>query len=317
MQDFGQRIQLQRQRKNAQRLAEQEAFCSPEFDRPLFIVSAPRAGSTLLFETLQHFPELWSTGEENHELVEDIPSLHPAAHNYDSNRLIATDAQPEIITQLRQRFGLRLQNRAGELFIEHSQDRRPPFVRFLEKTPKNALHIPFIKAVFPKAQFLFLYREPAANISSMMEGWRNQRFIVYRPLPSWPYRNWSFLLVPGWQAMIERPIAEIATYQWQKANETILDDLTALSASDWHLVRYDDLVHQPKESAQQIAKFAQLQWDAQIEQRVSQSLPASSMTISAPEAQKWRKNGWQIEPLLPKLESIIQRVEAFGRVDIS
>ncbi len=35
-----------------------ENFQGPKFDRPLFIVSAPRAGSTLLFNTLCHFANL-------------------------------------------------------------------------------------------------------------------------------------------------------------------------------------------------------------------------------------------------------------------
>jgi len=130
---LGQHIQLQRQRKNAQRLAEQENFRPPNLDRPLFIVSAPRAGSTLLFETLQHFPELWSTGEENHELVEDIPSLHPDAHNYASNCLSAADASPEVVAQLHQRFGLRLQNRAGE---------RAPHSFYQSPIPRRPLSLP-------------------------------------------------------------------------------------------------------------------------------------------------------------------------------
>ncbi|MCI5127691.1 MAG: hypothetical protein D3907_04145, partial [Candidatus Electrothrix sp. AUS3] len=51
----------------------------PEFHKPIFILSAPRAGSTLLFETLLRFPDVWSTGEENHEVIERLPGLHPSA----------------------------------------------------------------------------------------------------------------------------------------------------------------------------------------------------------------------------------------------
>jgi len=257
---------------------------------------------------LRCLPKLWTTGEENHELIEEIPSLHPLARDYCSNRLDAANATPDVARELHQRFGQRLQDRAGELLLERPAERRPRAVRFLEKTPKNALRIPFLKTIFPEARFLFLYREPGANISSMMEGWRTRRFISYQPLAGWPYHNWSFLLVPGWQSMIERPVVEIAAYQWQMANETIMDDLALLPSADWSLVRYEDLVRDPKQAVQQIADFAELNWDEQVEQRVSQSLPTSSMTLSAPAADKWRKHAWQLDPILPRVETIVERV---------
>jgi len=37
--------------------------------RPLIILSAPRAGSTMLFETFSASPELWTVGGESHEIL--------------------------------------------------------------------------------------------------------------------------------------------------------------------------------------------------------------------------------------------------------
>ncbi|MFM6201450.1 MAG: sulfotransferase [Dolichospermum sp.] len=88
-------------------------FPIPEFAKPIFIVSAPRAGSTLLFETLAQFPDLWTIGDESHKIIEGIPALHPAARNFSSNRLIESDATPEIALNLRKRFVTQLQNREG------------------------------------------------------------------------------------------------------------------------------------------------------------------------------------------------------------
>ena len=48
-----------------------------EFDRPIFIVSTPRSGSTLLYETLERAPELFSIGDESHGLIEGVPGLSP------------------------------------------------------------------------------------------------------------------------------------------------------------------------------------------------------------------------------------------------
>ncbi|MFM7582979.1 MAG: hypothetical protein ACKO9F_09745, partial [Caldilinea sp.] len=51
-----------------------QSFQPPHLVQPLIIVSAPRAGSTLLLETLANFSELWTIGEESHEIFEGIPA---------------------------------------------------------------------------------------------------------------------------------------------------------------------------------------------------------------------------------------------------
>jgi hypothetical protein len=280
----------------------------PQFDRPVFIVSAPRAGSTLLFDTVAQFPEVWTIGRESHDIEMDIPELHPATCNYASNRLTAADAPPAVSTAVRHWFGQRLQNRSACWYGALPAEERPPAVRFLEKTPKNALRIPFLKAIFPDARFLFLYREPQQTISSLMEGWRSRRFVAYREMPGWPYNEWSFLLTPGWERLRDRPLAEIAAQQWQAANTCILDDLAKLPRSEWCLLQYTDLVRKPQQTIETVGHFAGLCSDHHIEQTVSQTLPVTHVTLSAPSAEKWRKQEGEIAPLLSALEPLVRRV---------
>lgn len=283
-------------------------FQPPALVQPLIIVSAPRAGSTLLFETLAHFPDLWTIGEESHEIIEGIPALHPAAHGYASNRLTAADATAEVTALLHDRFARELQDRQGRQLIDLPAAEQPRQVRLLEKTPKNALRIPFLRTLFPDARFLFLYREPAENISSILEGWPSGRFIAYRSLPGWPHGAWRFLLTPGWETLRERPLVEIAAYQWRVANETILADLATLPRNDWHLVRYTDLVTAPKPTIQQIATFADLGWDASVEQVVAQALPVSRLTFAPPAPEKWRKHEAILATVLPAVDSLAKQV---------
>src|SRR5262249_6051022 len=51
----------------------------------------------------------------------------------------------------------------------------------------NCLRIPFLRALFPDARFVFLRRDGRATISSLIEGWRaGSRYETYRlpaPLP--------------------------------------------------------------------------------------------------------------------------------------
>lgn len=281
------------------------------FDRPLFIVSAPRAGSTLLFETLTHFPEVWTIGRESHDIELDIPELHPATATYGSNRLTAAAATPAVAGAVRRWFSQRLQDRTGCLYRTGTGAERPGAVRFLEKTPKNALRIPFLKVVFPDAKFIFLYREPNANISSLLEGWRSRRFVAYRDMPGWPYKEWSFLLTPGWEALIDRPLVEIAAQQWRMANEQIRQDLQALPRSDWLGITYAAVTERPAETIQQISRFAALRWDPTVEQAVSGTLPLSHMVISPPVPGKWRKHAAEIDPIMPMVQPVAAQIEAF------
>jgi hypothetical protein len=85
----------------------------PVFDRPIFIVSSPRSGSTLLFETLSAAPDLYTIGGESHGLMESIPQINPASRGWDSNRLTAADATADMATPLRERFLAALRDRTG------------------------------------------------------------------------------------------------------------------------------------------------------------------------------------------------------------
>lgn len=279
------------------------------FTRPIFILSAPRAGSTLLFELLTRFPEIWAMIEESHETIEGIESLHPSAQQYQSNRLTEKEATPATTATLRWRFLQQIQNREGKRYLDFPVAQRPTSIRFLEKTPKNVLRIPFLKAAFPDALFIYLYREPKENISSLMEGWRSRRFVAYAPLPGWPFREWSFFLPQQWQTLTHRSIAEIAAYQWKNANEQILADLKTLPKETWHFVHYNDLIHHPKQVAYGIGQFAGLACDTVFEQTMALPLPTSRLTLSAPAPDKWLRHEQEILALLSPLEAIVIQIE--------
>ncbi|MFM8444566.1 MAG: sulfotransferase family protein [Methylococcus sp.] len=285
----------------------------PEFDRPIFIISAPRSGSTLLFESLAALPHLWTVGGESHELIEGIPELHPAARGYTSNRLTAADATGPVVAALHERFAKALRDRAGRAFIDLVKDEPPKALRFLEKTPKNILRIPFLCKAFPGARFVVLIRRPEETLASMLEGWRSSRFVAYRPLPGWPHRAWKFLLVPGWESLAYRPLAEVVAYQWRMAYETLLADLARLPAGDWQVVRYADLVAEPLRVLRRVTRFAELESDPELEQRLEAGLPWSSMTFSAPDPDKWRRHETALAPVLPGLRDLEARLEALDR----
>ncbi len=262
----------------------------PRFDRPIFIVSAPRAGSTLLFETLCRFRELWTTGEENHESIEAIPGLHPKDHGFHSNRLLSKDATPEVREALMAAFCARLRDRDQRYYLDLPLRERPARIRFLEKTPKNALRIPFLQRLFPDALFVHLQREREANLSSLIEGWRSRRFIAYRDLPGLPDRHWSFLLIPGWRKLHDKSLAVITERQWRTANRIISEDLARLPADQWMKIEYNELISDTEGVLDRFARFASLTPDAETEMLGKQPPRVSRLTLSAPQPDKWKKH---------------------------
>ena len=228
------------------------------FDRPVIILAAPRSGSSLLFETLSQIPDIWTVGGERHRLIEGLRPLNPLHGVVDSNRLLADNSNDRIKSLLHQRFTRFLRDRNGQKLRKTGPETR---LRFLEKTPKNALRQPFLEQVFPGAIYLYLYREPFANISSMMEAWRTGRWITYRRLPGWKGSPWSLLLPPGWQALNGRPLEEICAFQWAATNRLVVEDLSRISADRWMACSYQEFVADPETTVSRICRFTGLQMD--------------------------------------------------------
>ena len=267
-----------------------------DFERPVFIVSPPRSGSTLLFETLAAAPGVTSPGDESHALIEGVEGLAPARRDYDSNRLLAADATPAVADALRQRFLDALRDREG-----HAPGAGA--VRMLEKTPKNALRIPFLKALFPDARFIYLHRDPRQVLASMIEGWQSGHFVMYPNLPGWQGLPWSFLLTPGWRELSGRPLADVVAGQWQAATQVLLDDLAGLAPGDWIGVDHDAFLRDPQATARRIADWAGWGWDREL----GTALPHSRYTLTAPAPGKWKRHAAEIEPRLAAMGDLVPR----------
>jgi uncharacterized protein (TIGR03032 family) len=277
-----------------------DATARPAFERPIFVVCPPRSGSSLLFETLPQAPGVWTIGGESHAFIEGIPALQPARRGFESNRLTAEDASPDVVRRLQKAFFDRLRDRDG--------NRPPPAdtvsgLRFLEKTPKNALRVPFLAAAFPDALFVYLYRDPRETLSSMLDAWRAGRFVTYARLPDWAGPKWSFLLVPGWREWSGRPLAEIVARQWSVATSQLLDDLEALDPGRWCVASYDRLVAEPQQEIERICAFAGLAWDRTL----TAPLPPARHTLTSPEPGKWRHNAQELKPVMPLVVDVAQR----------
>lgn len=281
------------------RIDTHEAARHSRFDRPLLIVSPPRSGSTMLFEAMEQAPGLHTIGTESHVAIESIPEFHPASHGWHSNRLSAKDAQGPAAEMLAGRFYDQLRDRDGAPAAGS--------VRMLEKTPKNALRIPFFDALWPDSMFIYLYRDVRETLASMMEAWASGHFRTYPRLPGWSGYPWSLLLVPGWEELRGQPLPVVVARQWAITTRTILDDLAALPRERVRALRYSDVLADPQTSVAALARSVGLEWDREL----ARTLPLSRYTVSRPGAEKWRRLEGVIARVLPIVAESDERARAF------
>jgi hypothetical protein len=259
-------------------------------DRPVFVVCAPRAGSTLLQETLAHAAAIWTLGGEGQGVIEGIPALHPSRRGYASHRLVEDDAAPETVQTLRAGYLAELRDRRGRRWIQLPSAARPRQVCMLDKTPENVLRIPFLRAAFPDARFVLLHRDVRPNVSSILAAWQHAGFTNIPELPGWDRGRWCFLLPPGWRSLNGSPLSDVAAMQWRKANEQALDDLDSVSRECWTSISYQELVTAPDPAIRRLCEFLDVAVDSVLADVLSRDLPLSSTTITPPSPIKWRSN---------------------------
>ena len=270
-----------------------------KFERPIFLVSTPRSGSTLLYETLENAPALFATGNESHRLIENVPGLAPASREWESNRLTKADVTPDRAGRLAEGFYRQLKDRDGQ----PARGR----VRMLEKTPKNALRVPFFNGIWPDSEFIYLYRNVRETLNSMMEAWYSGHFRTYPGLQGWPDGSWSLLLVPGWRKLKYLSLPEIVAHQWAITTDVLLDDLEQLNENKIHVIDYSAFLASPQTEIERIATGLGLGWARQL----GDALPLSKTTVSKPDPQKWRRMEKEIQLVMPIVERADARARAF------
>jgi len=260
------------------------------FDRPIFIIAAPRAGSTLLYELLVRSPQLFSLDGESHGPIEGIAALHPATRAFESHRLADIDADDSAVAALRAGIVADVRDHRGKRFLAYDPASRPARIRLIEKTPENSLRVPFLQRAFPDARFIFLHRDARQNVSSLAEAWNHDGFVNIPELPGWDRHRWCFLLPPEWRALNGRSLSDVSAFQWRAANQFATDDLEALPRDRWTSIDYNELVAAPGQVVQKLCDFLGIDFDAQLADALSRPLPLSSTTITPPSPIKWRSN---------------------------
>ncbi len=266
-----------------------------EVDRPIFIIGAPRSGTSLLYAILRSSSDVAHWPGEAHEVWER--DHHPALRGWESNVLDASDADEATRRRIRRSF-----------FLVTGRNKR-----LLDKTPRNALRVPFVDAIFPDARFVFLLRDGRDNVNSLINAWRTSRYRTYRlpethSIPGVDPHWWKFVLYPGWRDHINGPLETVCAHQWVASNEHALAAKASL-ADRWTEIRYEDLVDDPVNELARVMQWLDLPFEEAVRAKAAATSTTPINIVTPPERGKWRReNPTEIEAILPLIEPTMAKL---------
>ena len=273
----------------------------PTVPDPIFVIGCCRAGTTVTFDTIARSQDLHTLGYSTPEFWD---ALHgPHHNNWASEAATADDADPTH------------RNRALAYFYA----RLGPG-RYIDKTCINVLRIPYLLTLFPQAHFVFIYRDGRDNISSLIDGWRVggpfglRQFLGEFPEPvminDGEFRDWHFLLPPGWAAYNQSKLEDVCAFQWVASNQAALDAKALVPARQWTEIKYEDLFDQPLEVFRATFDRLGLPFTAEIQRHCEHLNKHHTSTISGgPQKQKWRRrNPEEIGRVLGTIAPMMQRL---------
>lgn len=141
-------------------------------DRQLiFLVSQPRAGSTLLQSLLAGVESLHTTAEP-WLMLHPLYALRETGHAADYDATVATRALHDFLAGLDEGTGAYYRAlRLMALDLYERACRGAGKSLFLDKTPRYYHILPELSRVFPAARYVILFRNPAAVLSSVIRTW--------------------------------------------------------------------------------------------------------------------------------------------------
>jgi sulfotransferase family protein len=147
--------------------------------RPLFLLSPPRSGSTLVQRVLATHAEV-ATSNEPWVLLPQIYALRERGAYAEYGQVPASRAIQEFAQSLP--GGVEDYREALRGFVLHlyRQASHPGATYFLDKTPRYAFIAEDLFQLFPDAAFVFLWRSPLSVLSSVVETWGRGRWMIHR-----------------------------------------------------------------------------------------------------------------------------------------
>jgi hypothetical protein len=216
--------------------------------KPIFIIGTGRSGTTILGSILSIHNQVGYLNEPKalwHAANPDEDVIGHYSHGYARYRLNAEDVTPEARHNIHRLFGAFL----ATTFTK----------RIVDKNPELAFRIPYVKAIFPDALFIFLVRNGWNTCYSIANWSKNNEVKIDGEIHDWwgvNNRKWSFMLS---ELVAPDPVfadtfeiisgfklhTDMAAVEWVV---TMREGMRLLSIdSSIHLLRYEDLTQNPRQ----------------------------------------------------------------------
>lgn len=287
------------------------------FDRPVFILSAPRSGSSFFYESIRRMYGTVSLERENdyswHVFFPYSRSRLP------SDFVDKSELNPELITliKINLSWGKLLKPRLlkphrgiKEILWKGWFLKKP--IRYVEKTISNCFRLDVIEEIFPDALYIHLVRDGRANVSSMIEGW-NSGVLSKRELPfpkNSSLSHWCYPVPPNWEKISCKSLEEICAWSWIEHNRYILEKHDSDSSFKERYLRisYENFLSDTTGVLSKVADFTNLNISKSCID-YSKSKQFSWTTVSPPKQDKWKeKNPDKIHRILPSIKPMMKKL---------
>lgn len=278
-----------------------------ELKAPIILFGNTRSGTTILQKVLSLHPDVVEWYEPNAIWVYADPGRpHDEFDEWD-----ATDRVKKYV---RNRF-LHYQKQHGNR-------------RILEKTPKNILRIPYVRAIFPEASFLYIVRNPFSFISSAELKWQRPvtgRGIVRRlkdtPVSQLHYWVREFVRQQVNKRILRRKYLSVwgARYQgiqddlkrhdhltviarqWAKASLRAESDMARFPDAQILRLRYEDFVENPVADLERICAHCGLAINREM-------MDAAKSMVKTDRKLKWQRfDSRDLARIIPEIKDEMQR----------
>ena len=138
--------------------------------------------------------------------------------------------------------------------------RRRPGTRpmWIEQDPRLALNVARLADWFPKARFIYLYRDVRESLGTMLSRWQSGHHPHRSGVTLADGRPWAGPLPPGWSRWTKRSLPEVVAWQWAAATTRALDALEALSPERWCVASFDRLLSETDHEYHRLRRFLDL-----------------------------------------------------------
>jgi hypothetical protein len=144
----------------------------------IYLVSQPKAGSTMLQRILGGHSQIHTTAEP-WIMLHLIYALRAKGHEAEYNALLAHEALQDFFRALpdgQKDYEAAIRNMALHLYKSAIKPSGKPL--FLDKTPRYYLILPELARIMPDARFILLLRNPLAVLNSLLNASVKERWIL-------------------------------------------------------------------------------------------------------------------------------------------